>query len=260
MFGLEECLTPSTKLLSLYFKEKTILKSKYGKIYRKDFNHAEFVGQELCDMRNIPTARYTVIGECVLYREGYTRYGEINPKYYRFKIGSYDFKKDDSTYFTMSTDELNKGESLNVVLSLCPTTENKKQLLDEILELVALDTYMGQTDRTDSNIIFTKNKKTKEIHLAPIFDYEYSLKKHLLSPYTIYENPITRFDSVDDYKYFMDNYPELGDKLEFYLGVDLKDTIRRAYAMRGLVIPHKYYQFYEEFDDNRKELINKIVR
>ena len=260
MFGLEECLTPSTKVLSLYYKEKTILKSRFGKIYRKDFNHAEFVGQELCDMRNIPTARYTVIGECVFHREGYTRYEDLNPRLYKFRIGSYDFKKDDSDYFIMSKEQLNEGESLNVLLSLCPSTENKKQLLDEVLELIALDTYMGQTDRTGTNIIFSKNKKTKDIHLAPIFDYEYSLKRQYLSPYSIYENPITRFDSVEDYQYFMEKYPELADKLKFYLDVDLKDTIRRSYASRGLIIPSMYYKFYEQFDEDRKELIKKIVR
>ena len=260
MFGLHECLTPSTKVLLLYYKEKTIFKSRMGKIYRKNFNHAEFVGQELCDMKGIPTARYTVIGEGMMHHEYYARYGEINPRLYSFRIGSYDFQKDDDNYFTFTRKELNQGESLNTVLSLCPTTENKKQLLDELHELIALDTYMGQTDRTESNIIFRRNKKTLELHLAPIFDYEYSLKKQYLSPYHIYENPITRFDSIDDYKYYMEKYPELGDKLKFYLDVDLKDTIKRSYASRGLIVPNKYYQFYEEFDEDRKELINKIVR
>ena len=260
MFKLENCLTPDTKLLVLYYKEKTIFKSRMGKIYRKNFNHAEFVGQELCDMRNIPTARYIVIGECPFHREGYMRYSDLNPKYYDLRLGSYDFKRDDYTYFCLSKDELNQGESLNVLLSYCPTTENKKQVLDELQELIALDTYMGQTDRTESNIIFSKNKKTQDIHLAPIFDYEYSLRKQYLSPYYIYENPITRFDSEEDYKYFMEKYPELREKLKFYLDVDLKDTIKRAYASRGLVIPNKYYQFYQEFDEERKELIQKIVR
>jgi hypothetical protein len=260
MFKLEDCLTPETRVLVLYHKEKSIFKSRMGKIYRKDFNHAEFVGQELCDMRNIPTARYTVIGESFRRLEGYMRYSDLNPRLYNFRIGSYDFKRDDSSYFTLTREQLNQGESLSVLLSMCPTKENQKQVLNELQELIALDTYMGQTDRTESNIIFSRNKKTLEMHLAPIFDYEYSLKRQYLSPYNIYENPITRFDTVDDYKYFMEKYPELREKLKFYLDVDLKDTVRRAYASRQLIIPKDNYQFIEEFDEERKELIHKIIR
>lgn len=260
MYRLRECLKDESKVLVLGKKEKRFFKSKVGTIYRKDFNHAEFVGQELCDMRRIPTARYVVIAEGLRNQEYYTNYGSLKPMNYDFRIGSYDFKKDDATYFTVEQAFLSANVNLDNILSICPTRENKIQLLNELEELIALDTYMGQTDRTSNNIMFKKDKNTKEVHLAPIYDYEYSLGIQLLDKNTIYKNAIVQFKNPDDYKAYMYKHPGLADKLAFYLNVDLMDTVRRSYQSRGLEVPSRYYMFYDEFDENRKKVISKILK
>ena len=261
MFSLNDCLTDSTKILILKKKESKLFKSKIGKIYRKHFNPAEFVGEELSDMKNIPTARYTLIGETIGFTpEHYDRVGEINKRMFDFKIGSYDFKKDDCDYISVGEKYFNNEHALDALLELCPTESNKDKLMDELEELYALDTYMGQTDRKSQNIIFSINKKTKEIHLAPIFDYEYSLNPSYLDSDIVYENAFLRFDSIESYQDYLRKHPALRDKLKFYLDVDLCDTVRRSYGSRCMIIPRNMYSFYKEFDEDRKELIKKIIR
>ena len=261
MFNLEESITDSTKVLLLKQKEKRLFKSKFGKIYRKNFNPAEFVGQELCDMKNIPTARYVLVGESMFLNvERYDKVGEINKKMFNFKIGSYDFKEDGYDYFSIGEKTFCNEGALDELLSYCPTEENKRDLLDELEELYALDTYMGQVDRKASNIIFSKNKKNGEIHMAPIFDYQLSLNKSYLDSNIIYENAFDRFKTIDDYKEFIKKHPALREKLKFYLDVDLKDTVRRSFSTRGMIVPKHVNPFYEEFDKDRKELIKKIIK
>ena len=260
MYRLRECLIDDSKVLVLGKREKRFFKSKVGKIYRKDFNHAEFVGQELCSMRRMPSANYIVIAEGFRNHEYYTNYGSLNPSEYDFKIGSYDFQKDDSTYFTIESAFLKSDVPIDNLLAICPTRENKIQLLHELEELIALDTFMGQQDRTGNNIMFRKDKNTKEVHLAPIYDYEYSLGIQLLSRQIIYQNAFISLKTPDDYKRYMYRHPGLADKLRFYLDVDLKDTIMRAYGSRCLKVPNNYFMFYDEFEDNRKKVITKILK
>lgn len=54
---------------------------------------------------------------------------------------------------------------------LCPNEENASKLIDEFLNMVALDTYMLQTDRGPANIQFVINHESKEVSLSAIYDY-----------------------------------------------------------------------------------------
>lgn len=54
---------------------------------------------------------------------------------------------------------------------LCPNEENASILINEFLNMVALDTYMLQTDRGPANIQFAINKESKEVSLSAIYDY-----------------------------------------------------------------------------------------
>ena len=65
MMDLSECLTEDSEiyLISERQKKKKIRdESKPVEIFSKDFNHAEFIGEELCAINNIRCTHYFIVG------------------------------------------------------------------------------------------------------------------------------------------------------------------------------------------------------
>lgn len=268
MITLNDCLTKDTRIVLMKPEEEKKRFSffrhpKEKKIYRKNFNHAEFVGEDLCAIRNLRCAHYFLIGEGS-YKVNYVaKYGEMNPSMYDIKLGSYDFKDSIYKYFDLNnigTTRDGYSDWLTKILSMVPTEENREELLDEIEEMFALDTFMGQTDRIKSNIMFEQNCLTGEIHLAPLYDFQYSLRSGYCDPKCLYGNPLHIFDTVEEYQKFILEHPDFRDKLMSYLDVDLLDSIRRGYRAKGVIAPENVLCFYDDFQNERKQIIDKITR
>ncbi len=263
MMDITECIQDNTSLYIVgddTHKRRRFFKKKEPKIYRKHFNHAEFIGEELCGIRNLRCVHYFLIGEGSFHLNSYMNYGDIQDKCYAIKLGSYDFKNPDSEYFYIR--DYSKSSNVNyldVLLSYTSSDKNYCELLDEVEEMFALDTYMGQMDRFSTNILFELDSKD-EIHLSPLFDFEYSLKSSYLDSHCIYGNTLFHFRTLDDYYEFLNAHPEFYDKLKSYLDVNLDDVVRRCYQVRGLVVPKDKYYYYQEFDENQKKLIKKILQ
>lgn len=262
MMYVGECLTNDSRVLLIGI-DNFGYSDKPGcrKVFKKKFNHAEFVGEELCSLRGMESAHYFLIGEGAYNRSFQVNYGEIKDCKFDIKIGSFDFREPGYDYFYIDDASVSGNrELLDMVLSMCPSEENQAALLDEILEMFAIDTFMGQTDRSNKNIMFMRNKDTREVHLAPLYDFQYSLKNSYLDPNTIYNNPLHCFSSIDDYKKFIEEFPEFGERLKDYLDIDLSSIIRRCYRYRGLTVPDEKFPFFKELEDGRKELIKKVIK
>ena len=270
MFSLDECITDSTRFYLIkpeeqkkrkffrFFKQKDYEK----RIFRKDFNHAEFVGEELCNVRNLRCARFFLIGEGGLYQINRTApFSDIKGQGYQLRLGSYDFRDPVAfDYFQIvDTGLRNDHDYLEDILEFAPTDENRRELLDEIEEMFALDTFMGQTDRYWNNVIFERNKKTKEIHLAPLYDFEYSLKSSSMDPDMMYGNVLHNFRGEEDYIAFIQEHPEFADKLKYYLDVDLLEVIQRAYRSKGIKLPEYSIPHYLAFEQERKDFIRRVT-
>ena len=267
MIMLNDCLTSDTRIVLMkpetQKKRFSFFKDKEKKIYRKSFNHAEFVGEGLCDIRKLNCARSFLIGEGYYKVNRVAKYGEMNPSDYQLKLGSYDFKEPGYEYFDLQSlpeDRIHYPNALSQVLDMVPSEENRRELLEEIEEMFALDFYMAQTDRIPSNIMFQRNPSTHEIHLAPIYDFEYSLKS-MFTDYTYYyDNALCSMYNEKKVREFIKEHPEFEEKLASYLGVDLADVIRWSYGSKGLRVPDDKYPYYQEFDKQRKELIRTVLR
>lgn len=269
MFSLGESLTDNTKIL-LIKPEEIKKKSLFGffrqqagerRIFRKDFNHAEFVGEELCNMRNLRCAHFFLVGEGYYKVNRMAPFKEIEGDGYRLLLGSYDFRNPvEYDYFQIKDESIRSSHNyLDELLDLAPNENNRRELLDDVEEMFAIDTYMGQTDRYWNNIIFEKNKRTGEIRLAPLYDFEYSLNPMSLDPDMIYDNALHTFKTEDDYIEFIQQHPEFADKLRFYLKVDLMETMQRVYRAKGLKVPLNTIPYYLDFEKGRKDLIRKVV-
>ncbi len=231
------------------------------RMYRKDFNHAEFVGEELCNIRNLRCAHFFLIGESYYKVNRTVPFCDAYKQGCAIKLGSYDFR--DTTlydYFQIEDKSIRSSHNhLEEVLNLAIDDNNRRDLLDDIEEMFALDTFMGQTDRYWNNIIFQRNKETGEVRLAPLYDFEYSLNPSELDHHMIYGNALHSFRGENDYIDFIEEHPEFAEKLRFYLNVDLMETIHRSYRRNGLRVPPNTIPFFIDFENERKNFISRIV-
>jgi len=267
MITLNECLRDDTNIMLVRpEKEKKIfsfLKSKDGKIYRKGFNHAEFVGEYLCGIRNLRCSHYFLVHEGDYETNSVSKFGDLDVSWNHIGVASYDFKRPSKSYFDLNTLGISRvgyPDWLSKLLSMAPNRKNRRELLNELEELIALDTFMGQTDRTGTNIMIERNRLTRELHLAPIYDFQCSLYTGYADPKVIYNNNLHPLATVEDYQQLIAEYPELSEKLKSYLDVDLIDSIRKSYRLNGLEVPDESLSSYVDFQEQKKQLIRTITR
>ena len=261
MLCINECLTEDTKILLIGKKKFSFFKRKEEpKIFRKNFNHAEFIGEEICASKEIPCVHFFLVADGFFTSNQMTTYCLLPKHVSRIEIGSSDFRKHDYEYFSIVHGNVtSEDDCLIPLLEMAPSEKNRQELLNEILNMFALDTYMGQIDRFHNNIVFERNPKTKEIHLSPLFDFEYSLKSSYLDPDSIYPNPIYPLFTIKDYRRMIEIFPEFKEKLESFLSIKLVDAATFAYQSKGLVMPSCKLPFYHDFDKRQKKLIRKII-
>lgn len=227
-------------------------------IYHKCFDFTEFIGEDLASIRNIRSAHYFP----VCFGKKGTIYTISN-----LRVGSFDFYKEKITYkfcseFDFIQDEESRSDYFSRLLERCPTEKNREELIDEVLELMALDTYMVQYDRS-GNCIYEIHPNG-EIHLAPIFDYEASLDMSAFdydsNDFIDYSNDFFCLSNDDDYFDFMKMYPQFRDKLENYLDVCLTDRIKKVVKKRRFNSDAISFTHYELFDELSHKRIKKLIR
>lgn len=266
MISIYECLRDDTRIYLTRDepwkngRRKLFSKIEEPRMYIKNFNHAEFIGESLCNIKNIKCAHYFLVGVGLKKEDRMANYGDIKDKSYDIRIGSCDFKDKDHAYFSINcTNILEPSEGLNLVLGMCPNEDNKNELMDEIIRMFALDVFMGQQDRYFNNMIFSSDD-IGNIHLANLYDFEISLKSTYIDPDFIYKNDLHSFKDIDSFRKFIYRFPRLGEELESYLDIDLVKTATFSYDVRNLDFPEHIIKYLKSFEDNRKTLIKRIIK
>ena len=262
MLYINECMNYDTPIKLVCNRPKKPLFGKAEpKVFFKNFNHAEFIGEELCQIRNIRCTHYFMAGLTGFKVNKTLKRGEIDKYNPTIGIGSYDFTDRSKEYKRINDYEVRADNGFESMLENTKNEENKRQLCREMLELLALDIYMGQVDRSEVNFMFEEDQ-AGNIRLAPLYDFEYSLSKNLLrmGNSDIYTSALYSFDTIEDCQEFIRKYPMFRDILASYLDVNLVDVISRSYSKRGLTIPSDRWNFYMNFDNKQKEKIQKIIK
>lgn len=260
MMILGECVTDKTvvHVIGKNYRKKEE-KGLVKRIFRKNFNHAEIIGEELCSIRNLSCPHFFLVADSMDNNDKEVLYNYALRRGLNVMLGSYDFTRNDLIYFTIN-DIANEGKNnLEKILSMCSSLENRRVLIDEICELFALDIYMGQSDRFSNNIMFSINPSNGDVHLAPIYDFQFSLKKGYTNSEKIYDNQICPIMTFSDLSKFIKDYPGLLEMLKTYLDVDLVSTIKLSYEKHGMCVPDDKLRFYSDFETDRKKLIKKIT-
>ncbi len=262
MMSVNECLRSDTKVYltrDRNYKKGFFYKDENPSLFIKNFNHAEFIGEELCHISNINCVHYFLVG-CGNYNlKRYSVVGDIK-HHYNYRIASVDFRKPNKKYkYITDFARLTGKYKFEELLEFAPSEENKEDLCDDLLKMVALDIYMGQTDRVFSNFMIEEDEN-KNLRLAPLFDFEYSLNPSNISKSNIYESDIMTFNNIEEVKDFIEIYPRFRDLLLSYMDIDLCECATHAYNDRKLNFPENKKMYYKAFDYDRKELIKKITR
>ena len=136
-----------------YFKEQS---------KNRDYPFAlieELMGTYLCNYLNLKSIKYSVATNGCKYGLASLNFKDDQHKYYFFN----DF---------INKESIENGlYNLNVLRYLCINEDNYEELIKQIMDLIVLDIYMVQCDRSNINIQFQIDKKTKYLSLAPIYDF-----------------------------------------------------------------------------------------
>lgn len=265
MVHLDECLTSTTPV---YVTTKLIPKKSFirrkerpRRIYMKKFNPAEIIGEDLCRIKGIRCSHYFIAGiGCynlktpVWYEDALNYCSSFQIASESFHQPGFQYKKVTEFGFQAYDDNL-----FEKMLDQTPTEENRKQLCMELLQLMALDIYMGQTDRFAFNYEFEEDQE-RNLHLAPLYDFEYSLNSQFFERNPICEGDLYSFKSIEDCQDFIRKYPIFRNLLSSYLGINLEYVVRDAFRRRGMIMPESKIPYYRKFGEERKALIKSIVR
>lgn len=260
MLYINECLTSDTPVkLVNGDNKKGLFEKKEPQVYFKRFNHAEFIGEELANIRNIRCTHYFVAG-LTRFKINKTLSNSKTDKYNPIiGIGSFDFKEKDKTYKFISQYEELADNGFESMLKHARDEENKRQLCKDMLEMLALDIFMGQADRSEVNIMFEEDKEGN-IRVAPLYDFEHSLNSLYTDWQKLHYSSLYAFKDIEECREFIKKYPMFRDILGSYLNVNLTDVISRSYSKRGLVIPSDKWKYYIDFENKQKERIKSIVK
>lgn len=253
MITLDELITDETKVNVVRKKNDAISLADNGTtIYTKIFNVNEFIGQRLGRIRNVRTNKYFLAAygnRCRI-----TKYKSLDTNPDDIMIGSYDFTKRDCCYIHLS--EFGYGmNSLFKVLDNCPGEENREELTREILEMFALDTFIGQEDRGGQNFLFECDRDYN-LHLAPIYDFEMSFD--VVDDNDIYQNPLFNLANFKEYKELFRQFPEFREMLGSYIGVDLEREIRKTFRDRQFSLDADISDYRKFSVEKQKQLVRLL--
>lgn len=264
MIRIEECLEADTPITIVTdrVKKKGIFRrvEKPREYFVKNFNPAEFIGEELCLIKNIRVNHYFLA--CLsTYNIGSTYwYRDIEDTYPLLKIASKNFQREGYIYKTITDYGFNQHDDVfEEMLTVAKDDKNREELCNDMLNKLALEIFMGQTDAYAFNYKFEEDKE-HNVRLAPLYDFQYSVNPLYIGDNEICFGDLHHFKTIDDVKEFIKKYPKFREMLESYLKEDLAGIVKMAYGKRHLHVPERKLELYNEFGEKRKQLIKTILK
>ncbi len=163
---------------------------------------------------------------------------------------SENFIKDSQQYFFMDDLRLlsnfNNDSNLTKIYKHCKDDKNYRELVSEIMKLVAIDLYMNQQDRNITNIQFTKIDGN--LHLTPLYDFE----EAVMSPYDEeYSSAFMGFNIMELYK-----YPELQKFIGDLYKINIGHILEQIEDEKKILIPKDVKQTYTNFVSERRKALH----
>ena len=259
-------ITNNTKIIELKRNIESVRKISHSVGINKDicqyWNNWYTSGNKWYYFKYFPYAEsnyinYKLINELIgEYLANYLNVDVVHYEIGRFKdtygLVSENFIKKGSKYYFLEDIDIPKDyTSTNNLLLLknrCKNIENYNKLINEIFKLVAIDIYMNQADRNDSNFQFRKEKGS--ISLAPLYDFEESFYEPFKDEY---KSILLGIDIYDIKKYL-----ELKKLINKLLDLNIKDILYKIECDKNILIPKENKEYYEDFVSDRKMLLKSV--
>ena len=265
MISFDSCLKDETPILvvhkNMIINRGVSTHKKNGSFFAKDYNASEFIGEELCLMNHIRCSHYDLATLGSRFYHGTIPYEEVKKTFSPIMLVSPNFHKKDCSYRSAFHYGLNPEaeDYFEQLLSCANGEENREQLRKDLYNMIALDIYMGQTDR----YCCYSNYQLEEdgyhhVRLAPLYDFEYSFQK--LNEGEVCFGDLAHFETIEKARKFLLEHPDFREVLSPYLDVDLESVVRSSFAKRRLNVSEKALMDYCDFEEIQKEKIKRIVR
>ena len=225
-------------------------------VYYKEFNLNEFIGEKVASIRNVRTAHYFPVClenkiKCLLANDNF--------KFLNIRVGSCDFKEGSSQYRNIFQFPFYfEKEAFRMLLDFCSDDKNRSDFINENLEMVALDIFMGQIDR-GTNVLY-EFRPDGELHLSPLFDYSMSMFNDVDYSTYGYTSDFFRLLRPEDYEKLLIQYPQFEEMLRCYEGVSLVPLIEDMCHERKFNLKHVDMDHYKRFDESTHKRLEKILR
>lgn len=238
----------------------------HGKrIFVKAFNIRELIGEELANFMGRPSIHYFLLERNgIIQLASYPILEDLDHVIYP---GDLIDDLIDSSTKTPFDDDFAKGDCIPFFLDYCHTEEAKESFLTNLFQTFAIDTYMRQEDRCSCNCMMYK--QSGQLYWAPMYDYEASFptfknfsscpiqEKEELENYLnffYYYNPFFEL-GIDQYSFFLEQYPEFRNYLEKIRNVSLSHILT-------IIKEHFAFSYSQEFTDYwlyQEEISQKVL-
>ena len=225
-------------------------------VYYKEFNLNEFIGEKVASIRNVRTAHYFPVClenkiKCLLANDNF--------KFLNIRVGSCDFKEEGIQYRNIFQFPFYfEKDAFQMLLNFCCDDKNRNDFINENLEMIALDLFMGQIDR-GTNILY-EFRPDGELHLSPLFDYSMSMFNDIDYSTYGYTSDFFRLLRFEDYEKLLIQYPQFEEMLRCYESVSFVPLIEEICSERKFNIKHVDMDHYKRFDESTHKRLEKILR
>ena len=162
--------------------------------------------------------------------------------------------------------------SLEDVISTITTESNKEELMNAIYRLTAFDWFSGQSDRSDTNVVF---EQRNGLHLAPIYDNGSALHyipnqngkydRLYTTYYSSFDNlsfPTHELEVNEDSEYLfylINNNYELYDYLCKSLDINVQEVLRSTIDRYKLFVPDVDRKALVDYFDTKKRILDTTL-
>lgn len=174
-----------------------------------------------------------------------------------FYLSDYEYYNVPTLYRIRPKNLIGKKEQLLHKLYLCKTDVidrlRGKELVDDVLKLIAVDLKMGQRDRHVNNVLL--KKKDDIVSLAPIYDYGYSyMDDSKIGSDIYYDSPfIILRKNILSIRALSIKYPNIKKHIDKICDIDIEDVLLELESLNNI-------SFFKEEVENIKNMDNENMK
>ncbi len=180
---------------------------------------------------------------------------------YKEKLGvaSFDFKVPGTYYFNNPEFEIvyDYKFAIDLIREMVNTKTEADNILKDLISLTVSDFYRGETDRHTYNICF---EETKNMSLAPVFDFENSFEGSNAMHNDILSFDITDTSRTNELYKFIKKYPFMKEQLLKILNIDLNEILTSVEIEHNLEIHDSLKNSYLKQDSEKKQLVKTFLK